>query len=96
MDEVIFEEFKGTGNMELQLDRNLFQRRIYPAIDIKRSNTRKEDLLLDPEELKRIWVLRKALNELSSVEAMELLIKKISKASTNAEFLMSLAIDGKR
>ncbi|MFH1777693.1 MAG: transcription termination factor Rho [Candidatus Omnitrophota bacterium] len=92
MDDVIFEEFKGTGNMELQLDRNLFQRRIYPAIDIKRSNTRKEELLLDPEELKRIWILRKALNELSSVEAMELLIQKLSKVNTNAEFLMSLSV----
>ena len=90
MDEVIFEEFKGTGNMELQLDRNLFQRRIYPAIDIKRSNTRKEELLLDPEELKKIWLLRKALNELSSVEAMELLLGKLKKFKTNAEFLLSL------
>lgn len=90
MDEVIFEEFKGTGNMELQLDRNLFQRRIYPAIDIKRSNTRKEELLLDPEELKKIWLLRKALSELSSVEAMELLIDKLKKLKTNAEFLLSL------
>ena len=90
MDEVIFEEFKGTGNMELQLDRNLFQRRIYPAIDIKRSNTRKEELLLDPEELKKVWLLRKALNELSSVEAMELLIEKMKKYKTNAEFLLSL------
>ena len=90
MDEVIFEEFKGTGNMELQLDRNLFQRRIYPAIDIKRSNTRKEELLLDPEELKKIWLLRKALNDLSSVEAMELLIGKLRKFKTNAEFLLSL------
>jgi len=90
MDEVIFEEFKGTGNMELQLDRNLFQRRIYPAIDIKRSNTRKEELLLDPEELKKIWLLRKALNELSSVEAMELLIGKLKKFKTNAEFLLSI------
>lgn len=90
MDEVIFEEFKGTGNMELQLDRNLFQRRIYPAIDIKRSNTRKEELLLDPEELKKVWLLRKALNELSSVEAMELLINKLKKMKTNAEFLLSL------
>ncbi|MFH1857788.1 MAG: transcription termination factor Rho, partial [Candidatus Omnitrophota bacterium] len=70
MDEVIFEEFKGTGNMELQLDRNLFQRRIYPAIDIKRSNTRKEELLVKDEELKRIWVMRKVLNELNSIEAM--------------------------
>ncbi len=90
MDEVIFEEFKGTGNMELQLDRNLFQRRIYPAIDIKRSNTRKEELLVNADELKRIWVLRKVLNELSSVEAMELLIERLSKTKTNAEFLMSL------
>ncbi|MFC1631991.1 transcription termination factor Rho [Candidatus Omnitrophota bacterium] len=90
MDEVIFEEFKGTGNMELQLDRNLFQRRIYPAIDIKRSNTRREELLLDPEELKKVWILRKALHDLSTVEAMELLIGKIRKFKTNAEFLMSL------
>jgi len=90
MDEVIFEEFKGTGNMELTLDRNLFQKRIYPAIDLKRSNTRKEELLLDPEELKRVWLLRKVLHELSSEEAMELLINKLSKTKTNAEFLMSL------
>ncbi|MBL7071196.1 MAG: transcription termination factor Rho [Candidatus Omnitrophica bacterium] len=90
MDEVIFEEFKGTGNMEVQLDRTLFQKRIYPAIDIKRSNTRKEELLLDPEELKRIWLMRKVLSELSSIEAMELLIEKISKTKTNAEFLMSM------
>ncbi len=94
MDEVIFEEFKGTGNMELQLDRNLFQRRIYPAIDIKRSNTRKEDLLVNADELKLIWILRKALNELSSVEAMELLTGKLKKVSTNAEFLLSLAKNG--
>jgi len=90
MDEVIFEEFKGTGNMELQLDRTLFQKRIYPAIDIKRSNTRKEELLVDPEELKRIWLMRKLLNELNTVEAMELLVQKIRKTKTNAEFLMSI------
>ncbi len=90
MDEVIFEEFKGTGNMELQLDRTLFQRRIYPAIDVKKSNTRKEELLLDPEELKRTWILRKALSEKSSQEAMELLISGLKKYKTNAEFLMSL------
>ena len=90
MDEVIFEEFKGTGNMELQLDRNLFQKRIYPAIDIKRSNTRKEELLLDPEELKRVWILRKVLNELPSDESMQLLIDKLGKTKTNAEFLMSM------
>jgi transcription termination factor Rho len=90
MDEVIFEEFKGTGNMETQLDRNLFQKRIYPAIDIKRSNTRREELLVHPDELSRIWLLRKALNELNSDEAMQLLIEKMSKTKTNAEFLMSM------
>lgn len=90
MDEVIFEEFKGTGNMELQLDRTLFQKRIYPAIDIKRSNTRKEELLVHPDELKRIWLMRKVLNELNTDEAMQLLIEKLSKSKTNAEFLMSM------
>ncbi len=90
MDEVIFEEFKGTGNMELQLDRSLFQKRIYPAIDIKRSNTRKEELLLDPDELKRVWILRKVLNELPSDEAMQLIIEKLARTKTNAEFLMSM------
>ncbi|MFC1666600.1 transcription termination factor Rho [Candidatus Omnitrophota bacterium] len=90
MDEVIFEEFKGTGNMELQLDRNLFQRRVYPAIDIKRSNTRKEELLLDEKELQRVWVLRKVLNELNTVEAMELLLSKLRKTKTNKEFLESM------
>lgn len=90
MDEVIFEEFKGTGNMELQLDRNLFQKRIYPAIDMKRSNTRKEELLVHPDELQKIWLLRKVLNELNTDEAMQLLISKLSKTKTNAEFLMSM------
>ncbi|MFZ2386121.1 MAG: transcription termination factor Rho [Candidatus Omnitrophota bacterium] len=90
MDDVIFEEFKGTGNMELQLDRNLFQRRIYPAIDIKRSNTRHEELLLKPEILQRVWILRKVLNELSNVEAMELLIEKLVKTKNNEEFLNSM------
>ena len=90
MDEVIFEEFKGTGNMELQLDRNLFQKRIYPAIDIKRSNTRREELLLNEEELKRVWILRKVLNEMNSDEAMELLLDRLSKSKSNAEFLMSM------
>jgi len=90
MDDVIFEEFKGTGNMELQLDRTLFQKRIYPSIDIKRSNTRKEELLMDAEELKRVWMIRKALNELSSEEAMQLLIEKLKKTKTNAEFLLSI------
>ena len=90
MDEVIFEEFKGTGNMELQLDRNLFQRRIYPAIDIKRSNTRHEELLLKPDELTKVWILRKVLNELNNVEAMELLIEKLAKTKTNEDFLGSM------
>ncbi len=90
MDDVIFEEFKGTGNMELQLDRTLFQRRIYPAIDIKKSNTRKEELLVEDDELKRVWLMRKALNDLNSVEAMELLIGKLGKTKNNKEFLKSL------
>jgi len=90
MDEVIFEEFKGTGNMEIQLDRNLFQRRIYPAIDVKRSNTRHEELLLKPETLQRVWILRKVLNELNSVEAMELLIERLSKSRNNEEFLANM------
>lgn len=90
MDDVIFEEFKGTGNMELQLDRNLFQRRIYPAIDIKRSNTRHEELLLKQDVLQKVWILRKVLNELNNVEAMELLIEKLSKTKNNDEFLNSM------
>ena len=90
MDEVIFEEFKGTGNMELQLDRGLFQKRIYPAIDVKKSNTRKEDMLMHPDELSRAWMLRKVLNELNPTEAMELLLERLSKTKSNAEFLMSL------
>jgi transcription termination factor Rho len=90
MDEVIFEEFKGTGNMELQLDRNLFQRRIYPAIDIKRSNTRHEELLVKNGQLQKTWILRKVLNELNNVEAMELLIEKLGKTQNNEEFLNSM------
>ncbi|HLD41166.1 MAG TPA: transcription termination factor Rho [Candidatus Omnitrophota bacterium] len=90
MDDVIFEEFKGTGNMEIQLDRNLFQRRIYPALDIKRSNTRHEELLLRPEDLNKVWILRKVLNELNNVEAMELLIERLAKTKTNEEFLNSM------
>lgn len=90
MDEVIFEEFKGTGNMEIQLDRNLFQRRIYPAMDIKRSNTRHEELLFKQDELNKIWILRKVLNELNNVEAMELLVEKLSKTKSNTEFLNSM------
>ncbi len=90
MDEVIFEEFKGTGNMELQLDRTLFQKRIYPAIDIKRSNTRKEELLVKDDELKKIWLMRKVLNDMGTDEAMQLLVEKLGKTKTNKEFLMSM------
>lgn len=90
MDEVIFEEFKGTGNMELHLDRRLADKRLFPAIDINRSGTRKEELILDPEELKRVWVLRRVLNEMSPAEAVELLSGRLAKTQTNAEFLMSM------
>ncbi|MDY7010777.1 MAG: transcription termination factor Rho [Planctomycetota bacterium] len=93
MDEVIFEEFKGTGNSELHLDRRLVDRRVWPAIDISRSGTRKEELLLDPQELKLVYRLRKVLADMNPVEAMELLITRLAKFKTNAEFLMSMNID---
>ena len=92
MDEVIFEEFKGTGNMELGLDRHLVDKRIFPAINIEKSGTRKEELLLHPEELNKIWIMRKALNGVPAVEAMELMINRLKKAKLNAEFLMSLQV----
>src|SRR6201987_496900 len=91
MDEVIFEEFKGTGNMEIVLDRKMADRRIFPAVDINKSGTRKEELLLPKEELNRIWVLRKVLNPLSPVETMELLLDKLSKTRSNAEFLAAMS-----
>jgi transcription termination factor Rho len=94
MDEVIFEEFKGTGNMELHLDRKLADRRTFPAIDITRSGTRKEELLLDPDELKRVWLIRKVLNEMNFMEAMERLREQIQKTKSNAEFLMSIKMNG--
>ena len=90
MDEVIFEEFKGTGNMELHLDRRLVDKRVWPAIDVNRSGTRKEELLLEAEELRRIYILRKVLSDMNPVEAMELLINRMSRTKTNAEFLMSM------
>ena len=92
MDDVIFEEFKGTGNMELHLDRRLVDKRVYPAINIERSGTRKEELLLHPDELQKVWALRKVMNGVPPVEAMELLIGKMKKAKTNIEFLMDLQI----
>ena len=94
MDEVIFEEFKGTGNMELGLDRELVNKRIYPAINIENSGTRKEEVLLHPDELQRIWTLRKALKDVPQVEAMELLINRLKKTPNNLEFLMTLQGNG--
>jgi transcription termination factor Rho len=91
MDDVIFEEVKGTGNMEIHLDRKLSDKRIFPAIDINRSGTRKEELLLPAEELNRVWILRKVLSPLSSVEAMELLVDRMGKAKNNKEFLSSMS-----
>jgi transcription termination factor Rho len=90
MDEVIFEEFKGTGNMELHLDRKLVDKRIWPAIDVNRSGTRKEELLVDSEELRRIYILRKVLSDMNTVEAMELLTQRMARTKGNAEFLMSM------
>ena len=89
--DVIFEEFKGTGNLEIILERKLVDKRVFPAIDINRSGTRKEELLLPRDELNRIWVLRKVLNPLSPVEAMELLIDKLGKTKANSEFLASMS-----
>ena len=91
MDEVIFEEFKGTGNSEIHLDRKLADRRVFPAIDIQKSGTRKEELLLPKEDLNRVWVLRKVLTPLSPTEGMELLLSRLGKTKANAEFLASMA-----
>jgi transcription termination factor Rho len=90
MDDIIFEEFKGTGNMEIHLDRKLTDKRVFPSIDVQKSGTRKEELLISKEDLNRIWVLRKVLSPLSPVEAMELLLDKMSKTRTNADFLASM------
>jgi len=91
MDDVIFEEFKGTGNMEVHLDRKLTEKRVFPSIDINKSGTRKEELLLDQWELKRVWVLRKVLSPLSTVESMELLQERLEKTKSNKEFLESMS-----
>ncbi|MBK6589851.1 MAG: transcription termination factor Rho [Acidobacteria bacterium] len=90
MDDVIFEEFKGTGNSEIHLDRKLSDKRLFPAIDLQRSGTRKEELLIDKENLNRIWVMRRVLNPLSPVEQMEVVLERLSKTKTNAEFLASM------
>ncbi len=91
MDEVIFEEFKGTGNMEINLDRRLVDKRTFPAIDISRSGTRKEELLIEEQELNRIWILRKVLSQMNEVEAVELLIDKLSKTKTNQDFMAAMS-----
>ncbi|MBD3674204.1 MAG: transcription termination factor Rho [Planctomycetaceae bacterium] len=90
MDDVIFEEFKGTGNTELHLDRRMVEKRIWPAIDVNKSGTRREELLMDEEELKLVWVLRRVLNDMNPVEAMELLTNRMRKTKTNEEFLMTM------
>jgi len=90
MDDVIFEEFKGTGNSEIHLDRKLSDKRLFPAIDLQRSGTRKEELLLSKEDLNRVWVMRRVLNPLSPVEQMEVVLERLSKTKTNAEFLASM------
>ena len=91
MDEVIFEEFKGTGNMELVLDRELSDKRIYPSININKSGTRREDKLLKPRDLSRIWVLRKLLAEMKNVESIEFLLERLSRTKTNREFLDTMS-----
>jgi transcription termination factor Rho len=90
MDEVIFEEFKGTGNMEMVLDRRLADRRIFPAMDINRSSTRKEELLIPEDTLQKIWILRKFLSEMNPVEAMEFLLDRVKKSKSNKKFLASM------
>jgi len=90
MDEVIFEEFKGTGNMEIQLDRRLADKRVFPAIDIKKSGTRKEELLLSKETLNRVWILRKLLSSLNPVDSLEFLLDKMNGTEDNKMFLDSM------
>jgi transcription termination factor Rho len=90
MDDVIYEEFKGTGNMEIHLDRRMAEKRIYPAINVNRSGTRKEELLLKPEILQKVWVLRKLLYPMDELEATEFLVDKVKQTKTNSEFFDSM------
>jgi transcription termination factor Rho len=90
MDDVIFEEFKGTGNSEIHLDRRLSDKRLFPAIDLQRSGTRKEELLISKEDLSRVWVMRRVLNPLSPTEQMEVVLERLEKTKSNAEFLASM------
>ncbi len=90
MDEVIFEEFKGTGNTELHLDRRMVEKRVWPAIDVNKSGTRREELLMNADELKRVWLLRRVFKDMNPVEAMELLTNRMRRTKTNEEFLMTM------
>ena len=90
MDDVIFEEFKGTGNMEIHLDRRIAEKRVYPAIHINRSGTRREDLLVDPDELQKMWVLRKVVHDMDEIAAVEFLMSKMKDTKTNTEFFESM------
>ena len=90
MDEVIYEEFKGTGNMELHLERKIAEKRVYPAINIRRSSTRQEERLLPPDELQRVWILRKLLHDMDDVAAIEFLVDKLKDTKTNAEFFLQM------
>jgi len=90
MDDVIFEEFKGTGNMEIHLDRRIYERRVFPAININRSGTRREELLTSPEELQKMWVLRKFLNQMDEVEAMDFMLGRLQSTKTNNEFFEAM------
>ena len=90
MDEVIYEEFKGTGNQELHLERRIAEKRVFPAINIRRSGTRREDLLMGEEELQRVWILRKLLHDMDDLNAIEFLLDKLKDTKTNDEFFMSM------
>ena len=90
MDEVIYEEFKGTGNQELHLERRIAEKRVFPAINIRRSGTRREDLLMSEEELQRVWILRKLLHDMDDLNAIEFLLDKLKDTKTNDEFFMSM------
>ena len=90
MDDIIYEEFKGTGNMELHLNRRLAERRVFPAIDIQRSGTRREELLLTPDELSRVWVLRRMIDTIGGLDSVELVLDRLRKTRSNAEFLATL------
>ena len=93
MDDVIFEEFKGTGNTELHLDRRMVEKRVWPAIDVNKSGTRREELLMSEEELRRVWLLRRVLNDMNPVEAMELLVSRMRRTKSNDDFLATMNLN---